>query len=368
MHSLLRHVLLLALAVTVANAVHASTTPVKPGISKEPASQTVTVGSSVTFSVTANGTATLKYQWKLGSGNITDATKATYSIAKVTPADAGNYSVIVSNAAGSTRSTGAVLTVKSGYAGKYNLAIIGYNASLVNAVGGTFISDGDASGGAHYGTATVTTVAGVSSLSSSLIRYLGTNPGSPLSVSGSVSTLGVVTFNDPGSNLTTNMVQYNGTTIGFVGIGTTTGGSANDTFILGLNATTSAPASIKACAGTYTLILIAYNATAVSKGNAAENDGDAEIGTVTVSANGAVAISSKIFATGGGDNLGGTPKTNTGSVSSSGVLTVTGRSGTSIKFVALNGQVIGIVGTFKPVSGKSNSGFLLGIRGSFKPL
>jgi hypothetical protein len=369
MRSILRYALLLAIAFTVANAVHASTTPVKPGISKEPTAQTVTVGSSVTFSVTANGTATLKYQWKLGSGNITGATKANYTISKVSSANAGNYSVVVSNAAGSIRSTGAVLTVKSGYAGKYNLAIIGYNASLVDAPGGTFISDSDASGGAHYGTASVTTVASVSNLAGSLTKYLGTLPSAPISISGMVSTNGTVTLTDSGSNLTTNMVQYNGMTIGIFGAGTTPGGTgANDTLILGLNATTTAPASIKSCAGTYTMIVISYNATAVSKGNAAENDGDAEIARVTVASNGSVSISDTEYATGGGDTLGGTPKILTGAVSSSGVLTVTGRSGTSIKFVALNGQVIGIVGTFKPASGHSNSGFLLGIRGSFKPL
>jgi len=236
-------------------------------------------------------------------------------------------------------------------------------------VGGTNITNGNASGGAHYGSASVTSVAGVSSLAGSLIKYLGTSPGSPLSISGVVGTNGTVTLTDSGSNLTINMVQYNGTTIGIFGTGTTPGGTgANDTIILGLNATTTAPASIKACAGTYTLIIIAYNATAVSKGNGAENDGDAEFARVTVASNGSVSISDVEYATGGGDTLGGTPNILAGKVSSSGVLTVTGKSGTSIKFVALNGQVIGIVGTFKPISGHDNSGFLLGIRGTFTPL
>ena len=372
MHSALRRVLLLVAAsvFTAANAV-ATTTPVKPGISKEPAKLTVTSGSSAAFSVTANGTATLKYQWKFNGGIISGATKSSYTIVKTTINNTGNYSVFVSNTAGNITSTPAHLTVNPNFAGKFNLAIIGYNASLVDAVGGTNITNGNASGGAHYGTATVTSVAGVSNLAGSLTKYLGTLtlPNTPISIAGMVSTNGAVTLTDSGSNLTTNMVQYNGTTIGIFGTGTTPGGTgANDTIILGLNATITAPASIKACAGTYTMVIISYNATAVSKGNAAENDGDAEFARVTVASNGSVSISDVEYATGGGDTLGGTPNILTGTVSSSGVLTVNGKSGTDIKFVALNGQVIGIAGTFKPVSGHDNSGFLLGIRGTFHPL
>ena len=375
MYSVLRRVLLLALAFMAANAVEAATvtTPPPPNISSQPKPLIVTAGSSATFSVTAKGNSALKYQWQIGGGNISGATKSTYTIVKTTLNSTGTYDVVVSqtvnSVTSSNTSTGALLTVNPNFAGKFNLAIIGYNASLVNAVGGTNITGGNASGGAHYGTATVTSVAGVSSLAGSLTKYLGPLPSPPISIAGMVSTNGTVTLTDSGSNLTTNMVQYNGTTIGIFGTGTTPGGTgANDTLILGLNATTTAPASIKACAGNYTMIVISYNATAVSKGNANENDGDAEIAHVTVSSNGSVSISDVEYATGGDNTLGGAPNIFTGTVSSSGVLTVNDRSGTDIKFVALNGQVIGIAGTIKPSSGHSNSGFLLGIRGSFTPL
>ena len=377
MPSLLRRTVLLAAtacAFLAASVAHAATTPVGPGISKEPApTLTVAAGASATFSVTANGTPTLKYQWQFKSGatfsNITGATKSSYTITKVASANAGSYRVIVSNAVGSCASFPAsVLTVNPNFAGKYNMAVIGYNATLVNTPGGTHINDGDASGSDHYGPATVTSVAGVSSLAGSLKKYLGDQPGSTLAISGSVSSKGVVTINAPGSNLPVNMILLNGTPIGFLGTGTTTGGTANDTFILGLNATTTAPSSIAACAGNYTLILLSYNATAVSKTNAAQNDGNVELGLVTVAANGTLSIAFKQYATGGGDTLGQT-QTLTGSFSSSGVITLSGHPQAKVKFVTLNGQVIGITGTATPAPGKANSSFLIGIKNtSVKPL
>jgi hypothetical protein len=66
----------------------------------------------------------------------------------------------------------------------------------------------------------------------------------------------------------------------------------------------------------------------------------------------------------------------TGQISSSGavssVMVQTGH-GTqshpiSLKFVTLNGQVIGFTGTFKPIAGADNSGILIGIRGIYTPL
>jgi hypothetical protein len=367
MYSLLR-LRVLSLALAASTAIVSAKTVTVPGISVQPpASLNVTAGAKVVLSVTANGTAPLSYQWQFNDGNISGATKSTYTISKVVAANAGFYRVIVNNASKEpVTSNTTTLSVSPNYAGKYNLAIIGYNATLVDASGGTFISDGNASGGAHFGTATVTTVAGMTSLAGSPKEYLGAQPNTSIMVSGNVSSSGVVTFDDPGSDLTTNMIQYNGTTIGFIGTGTA-GGVANTTFILGLNATTTAPTSIAACVGNYTLLAIDYNATAVSKGNATLNDGKAQIAAVTVSANGTVSISSTLYATGGGNTLGPL-QPGTGTVSSSGVLTITGKTGTSIKFVTLNGQVIGIEGTAKPVTGHPNSSILLGIRGTFTPL
>src|SRR5208337_1648146 len=83
-----------------------------PTISAQPANQSVAVGQTATFSVTASGTAPLSYQWQKGTTAISGATSATYTTAATTTADSGSkFSVVVSNATGSTTSNAATLTV-----------------------------------------------------------------------------------------------------------------------------------------------------------------------------------------------------------------------------------------------------------------
>ncbi len=72
---------------------------------------TVATGSSVTISVTANGTAPFTYQWNKNSFAISGATAASYAISSAQFSDAGSYTVVVSNSAGSTTSDVATLTV-----------------------------------------------------------------------------------------------------------------------------------------------------------------------------------------------------------------------------------------------------------------
>jgi uncharacterized protein (TIGR02145 family) len=86
--------------------------PVAPSITTQPKSQTVTIGQSVTFSVVATGTAPLSYQWNISGSPISGATSASYSISNVQAANAGTYSVTVSNGISPyATSSGAVLTV-----------------------------------------------------------------------------------------------------------------------------------------------------------------------------------------------------------------------------------------------------------------
>ena len=82
-----------------------------PSISTQPLSQTVAIGSSVSFSVTATGDGTLSYQWLRNGTQISGATSSSYSISSVQGTNAGSYTVRVSNAAGSVTSAAAVLTV-----------------------------------------------------------------------------------------------------------------------------------------------------------------------------------------------------------------------------------------------------------------
>ncbi len=87
--------------------------PVAPAITAQPQSSTVTAGASASFSVTATGTATLTFQWLFNGTAISGATSATFSIATTTSANAGSYTVTVTNAGGSVTSSAATLTVNA---------------------------------------------------------------------------------------------------------------------------------------------------------------------------------------------------------------------------------------------------------------
>ena len=91
-----------------------SATPVAPSITQQPSNQTVTVGQMATFSVTAEGTTPLTYQWQKGTIAITDATSAGYTTPATTTSDNGTqFSVVVSNSAGKITSNAATLTVSA---------------------------------------------------------------------------------------------------------------------------------------------------------------------------------------------------------------------------------------------------------------
>lgn len=82
-----------------------------PAITTQPQNQTVTAGSSVTFTVAASGTAPLSYQWTKDGLTIAGATSASYNIAAVQAGDAGDYAVVVTNVVGSVTSAASALTV-----------------------------------------------------------------------------------------------------------------------------------------------------------------------------------------------------------------------------------------------------------------
>ena len=86
-------------------------TPVPPTITSQPSSQTVTAGQTATFSVATTGSNPMSYQWQFNGATISGATLNTYSLANAQPSNAGSYSVVVSNSAGSAVSNSATLTV-----------------------------------------------------------------------------------------------------------------------------------------------------------------------------------------------------------------------------------------------------------------
>lgn len=83
-----------------------------PSISRQPVAQTVLAGGTVTFSVTAVGAEPLTYQWRKDGRGITGATASTLTLTNVTLADAGLYSVVVSNPSASLISDAVALTVQ----------------------------------------------------------------------------------------------------------------------------------------------------------------------------------------------------------------------------------------------------------------
>ena len=98
------------------NKVSLTVSTAAPTITTHPASQSVAVGGTVTFSVVATGTGQLAYQWKKVNTLIPGATSSSYATAAITSADHGaQFAVVVSNSAGTTTSNYATLTVASNY-------------------------------------------------------------------------------------------------------------------------------------------------------------------------------------------------------------------------------------------------------------
>ncbi len=111
-------------SVVVTNAYGAATSTIAsltvitaPVIVTSPASRTNVTGATATFTVSATGQ-NLTYRWLKNATNalidgatISGTSSATLTISNVAPADAGNYSVLVTNLAGAATSATAILTV-----------------------------------------------------------------------------------------------------------------------------------------------------------------------------------------------------------------------------------------------------------------
>ena len=101
-----------------------------------PLAATVFVGHSATFQAGFEGTLPIRYQWQVNAGagaaDITGATNASLTVANVSLADAGTYTLLASNSKGSTTSAAVVLTVLDSTAtpitaaDRYASAVLGY--------------------------------------------------------------------------------------------------------------------------------------------------------------------------------------------------------------------------------------------------
>ncbi|HVU35560.1 MAG TPA: pectinesterase family protein [Opitutaceae bacterium] len=82
-----------------------------PSITAQPAAISVNPGQAGTLTVVAAGTSPLAYQWKKDGTAIAGATSASYTIASAATADAGNYTVTITNTYGNVTSSAAAVTV-----------------------------------------------------------------------------------------------------------------------------------------------------------------------------------------------------------------------------------------------------------------
>jgi hypothetical protein len=84
-----------------------------PFITVQPTSVTVTAGESVTFAAGTAGGEPLSFQWNFNGSAISGATAPTYTIASVQQANAGTYTLTITNSDGSATSSAATLTVNT---------------------------------------------------------------------------------------------------------------------------------------------------------------------------------------------------------------------------------------------------------------
>ena len=87
-----------------------------PTVNVAPRDVAVVIGGQATLTVEAIGTGTLSYQWRFNGVDIVGATEPSLVLSDVRAENAGDYTVVVSNEAGSVISTGARVSVEVPFA------------------------------------------------------------------------------------------------------------------------------------------------------------------------------------------------------------------------------------------------------------
>lgn len=131
-----------------------ATTPAAvPQIITQPSSQAVAAGSSATFGPVVSGSGPFTYQWYRNGAQIAGATASTYTVASPQPANAADYTVAITNAAGSVSSSDAYLYVIGGLlagAGQnMNALVNGSNRGTIVTPQNTMIGGFVNAGGVH---------------------------------------------------------------------------------------------------------------------------------------------------------------------------------------------------------------------------
>ncbi|WP_297417468.1 chitobiase/beta-hexosaminidase C-terminal domain-containing protein [Clostridium sp.] len=117
--------------------------PIAPSITTQPVSETKTEGDTASFSVTATGDAPLSYQWEKDGANLAGKTSATLTLNNVQKSDEGNYTVVVTNSAGSITSDEAILTVTTPAAVTYTLNYTAEAGGTIEGNSSQTVNEGD---------------------------------------------------------------------------------------------------------------------------------------------------------------------------------------------------------------------------------
>ena len=115
--------------------------PAPPTITNQPQGKIVNLGANATFTVGVTGAMPLSYQWRFEGTNLAGATASSYTRSNCQPGHEGNYEVVVTNLAGTARSSVAFLIVNLppciGVQPQSQSVKAGEDATFFVAVGGT---------------------------------------------------------------------------------------------------------------------------------------------------------------------------------------------------------------------------------------
>ena len=152
--------------------------PTAPSVVVPPASQLLAVGNPLDLSVAVSGSGPFTFQWRRGA-TLVGTNSAEFGIPAVQPADAGSYTVEVTNAQGSITSSAAIVTV--------NPALDIATAALpVTTLGRVYSTTLTATGGTSARTWSIT--------SGVLPAGMNFSPGGTLSGTPTVAARAVLTF------------------------------------------------------------------------------------------------------------------------------------------------------------------------------
>ncbi|HZO85767.1 MAG TPA: LamG-like jellyroll fold domain-containing protein, partial [Verrucomicrobiae bacterium] len=95
-------------------------------VSRQPVGGTAGLGDRFTFNARGGGEQPVTYQWFKGGAEILDATASSLTLTNITAADAGSYTVQISNPSGTIMSEAAVLTVRPDPAPELRAGLVSY--------------------------------------------------------------------------------------------------------------------------------------------------------------------------------------------------------------------------------------------------